>query len=113
MEFAFSVYAPKRRKIETAEPQVSIQTNGRIYFNKKAAELLENKSFCMLASDKANKAIGVLPVAAKAANAFPIRYTVKGASIAAKKFFKDTGLLPDGIVKQPPIKSGEYIAVKL
>lgn len=94
-------------------PTVEVKPNGRIAFNKQAAELLENKSFCLLASDTTNKAIGILPVETHDPNTFSIRNTAKGAYVGAKKFFKATGLLPDAIVKQAPMKSGEYLAIKL
>lgn len=103
----------RRTRVKQAEPLAEVKTNGRIVFNKLAAALLENKPYCMLAYDKENKAIGILPIDAKELNAFAIRHTNGGAYIGAKKFLTDTGLLPDDNVTQTPVKAGQYIAVKL
>lgn len=114
MEFNFKTYEPKKRTIaKQVKTEVEVKTNGRIVFNKSAAALLENKPYCMLAHDKENKAIGILPAENKELNAFAIRHTNRGAYVGAKKFLKDTGLLPSANVTQTPIKAGEYIAVKL
>jgi len=67
----------------------------------------------VLAYDKANKAIGLLPTENKELNSFAIRYTNRGAYVGAKKFLKDTGLLPSANVAHTPIKAGLYIAIKL
>ncbi|HMM22496.1 MAG TPA: hypothetical protein PKA10_17375 [Selenomonadales bacterium] len=67
----------------------------------------------MLAYDKENKSIGILPTDAKELNAFAIRHTNKGAYVGAKKFLKDAGLLPNTSVVQAPVKAGQYIAIKL
>jgi hypothetical protein len=114
MEFNFTSYEPKKRtRAKQVEPLAEVKANGRIIFNKPAATLLESKSYCMLAYDKENKAIGILPTENKDLNAFAIRHTNRGAYIGAKKFLKDTGLLPSANVAQSPIKVGQYIAVKL
>ena len=114
MEFNFTTYQPKKRtRAKQVDPSAEVKTNGRITFNKPAAELLENKPFCMLAYDKENKAIGILPSEEKELNSFAIRHTNRGAYVGAKKFLKDTGLLPSANVAHAPIKSGQYIAVKL
>jgi hypothetical protein len=114
MEFKFTAYEPKKRtRAKPVEPLAEVKTNGRIVFNKLAAALLESKPYCMLAYDKENKAIGVLPTEAKELNAFAIRHTNRGAYIGAKKFLKDTSLLPSANVSQAPAKAGQYIAIKL
>lgn len=114
MELKFTTYEPKKRtRAKQVEPLAEVKTNGRIVFNKPAAVLLENKPYCMLAYDKENKAIGILPTDAKDLNAFAIRHTNRGAYVGAKKFLKDTGLLPSANVAQAPVKAGQYIAVKL
>lgn len=113
MNFEFKVYETRKRARKLVEPTVEVKPNGRIMFNKQASELLESKSFCVLASDTSNKAIGVLPIDNQEPNAFSIRNTAKGAYVGAKKFLRDTGLLPGATVKQAPIKAGEYIAIKL
>ncbi len=114
MEFNFTTYEPKKRtRAKQVEPLAEVKTNGRIAFNKPAAVLLENKSFCMLAYDKENKAIGILPIENKELNAFAIRHTNRGAYVGAKKFLKETGLLPGANIANTPIKAGQYIAIKL
>lgn len=114
MEFKFTTYEPKKRtRVKQVEPLAEVKTNGRIVFNKPAAALLENKPYCMLAYDKDNKAIGILPTDDKELNAFAIRHTNGGAYIGAKKFLKDTSLLPSANVAQAPVKAGQYIAIKL
>lgn len=114
MEFSFTTYEPKKRtRAKQVEPLAEVKTNGRIAFNKPAAALLENKPFCMLAFDKENKAIGILPTENKELNSFAIRHTNRGAYVGAKKFLKDTGLLPSANVSQTPEKAGQYIAIKL
>lgn len=113
MDFEFSIYEAKKRARKPLAPSVEVKPNGRIMFNKQASALLESKQFCLLASDTANKAIGILPVETNDPNAFSVRTTAKGAYVGAKKFLKDTGLLPGAIVKQAPMKAGEYVAIKL
>lgn len=114
MEFNFTTYEPKKKtRSKQVEPLAEVKTNGRIVFNKPAAALLENKPYCMLAYDKENKAIGILPAEDNELNAFAIRHTNRGAYVGAKKFLKDTGLLPSANVAHAPIKVGQYIAVKL
>lgn len=114
MEFKFTTYEPKKRtRAKPVESLAEVKANGRIVFNKPAAALLESKPYCMLAYDKENKAIGILPAEDKGLNAFAIRYTNRGAYVGAKKFLKDTGLLPSANVVQAPVKAGQYIAVKL
>ncbi len=114
MEFNFTTYEPKKgTRAKQVEPLAEVKTNGRITFNKPATALLENKPFCMLAYDKDNKAIGILPSEEKGLNSFAIRHTNRGAYVGAKKFLKDTGLLPNANVAHAPIKAGQYIAVKL
>lgn len=114
MEFNFTSYEPKKRtRAKQVEPLAEVKTNGRVVFNKPAATLLENKPYCMLAYDKENKAIGILPTENKELNSFAIRHTNRGAYVGAKKFLKDTGLLPSANIAQTPIKAGQYIAVKL
>lgn len=114
MEFSFTTYAPHRgTKKKQTQPMVEVKPTGRVTFNKLAAQLIEEKPYCMVAYDTANKAIGILPKEGKDINTFDIRYTAKGAYIGIKKFLKDTGLLPDSSVSHPPIKSGDYIAIKL
>lgn len=113
MSFEFTVYETRKRARKLVEPTIEVKPNGRIVFNKQASELLESKPFCVLASDITNKAIGILPVEKHELNTFSIRNTAKGAYVGAKKFLKDTGLLPGAIVKQAPERAGEYIAVKL
>lgn len=114
MKFNFTAYEPKKRtRAKQVEPLAEVKTNGRIVFNKLAAALLENKPYCMLAYDKENKAIGILPAENQELNAFAIRHTNRGAYVGAKKFLKDTGLLPSANVAQSPIKLGQYIAIKL
>jgi len=114
MEFAFKIYEPKKRtRVKQLEPVIRVKTNGRIVFNKLATELLNKANYCLLASDSSNKAVGILPIAEKRENSFPIRYTGKGSYIPAKKFFKETGLLPGADVIQTPINAGEYVAVRL
>ncbi len=114
MEFNFTTYQPKKgTRAKQVEPLAEVKANGRITFNKPAAALLENKPFCMLAYDKDNKAIGILPSDNKELNSFAIRHTNRGAYVGAKKFLKDTGLLPGANIVQTPVKAGQYIAIKL
>ncbi len=49
----------------------------------------------------------------KELNSFAIRHTNRGAYVGAKKFLKDTGLLPGANVAQNPVKAGQYIAITL
>ncbi len=67
----------------------------------------------MLAYDKENNAIGIFATENKELNSFAIRHTNRGAYVGAKKFLKETGLLPGANVAHVPIKAGLYIAVKL
>lgn len=114
MEFKFTTYEPKKgTRAKQIESLAEVKTNGRIVFNKPAAALLESKPYCMLAFDKENRAIGILPTEEKGLNSFAIRHTKRGAYVGAKKFLKDTGLLPSANVAQAPVKAGQYIAVKL
>lgn len=114
MEFNFKSYEPRKRtRVKQVDPLAEVKANGRITFNKPAAALLESKPYCMLAYDNENKAIGILPTENKELNSFAIRHTNRGAYIGAKKFLKDTRLLPSANVAQAPVKSGQYIAIKL
>ncbi len=114
MEFNFTRYEPKKRtRAKQVEPMAEVKANGRIIFNKPAAALLESKPYCMLAYDKENKAIGLLPIENKELNSFAIRHTNRGAYVGAKKFLKDTGLLPSANVAHTPVKAGQYVALKL
>ena len=115
MEFSFTTYEPKKRnRRKVVEPYVAVTKNGRIAFNKPATVLVENKPYCILAYDKENKAIGILPLEKQDPNAFVIRHTARGAYVGAKKFLKEIGLLPEWNIEEIiPLKAGDYIAIKL
>lgn len=113
VEFSFTLFKPYRtRSPKTEEPAVTIKPNGRIVFNKQAAQLLESHYYCMLGYDPSNRALGILPVADQEKNTFPIRYAAKGAYIGAKKFFRHFNILPDDLVVNQPFKHGQYIGIK-
>lgn len=113
MEFSFTLFKPHRsRGAKKDEPLVGIKPNGRIVFNKKAAELLGNNYYCLLGYDNENKALGILPVAQPESNAFPVRFASKGAYIGAKKFFRHFGILPAQLVENPPFQHGQFIGIR-
>ncbi len=113
MEFSFTMFKPHRtRSGRKDEPLVAVKPNGRIVFNKKAAELLGNRYFCMLGYDSDNRALGIMPVAEQESNAFPVRYAAKGAYIGAKRFFRHFGILPEQVVESAPFQHGQYIGMK-
>lgn len=114
MEYSFTLFQPHREKnIKPNEPIVELRPNGRIMFNKRASELLNNSQFCMLGYDSQNNAVGLLPLTENKSNAFPVRYAAKGAYIGAKKFFKHFDILPQQLCETTPFNSGEYIGIKL
>ncbi len=113
MEFSFTMFKPHRtRSGKKDEPVMAVKPNGRIIFNKKAAELLDNHYFCMLGYDSVNRALGIMPVKEQESNAFPVRYAAKGAYIGAKRFFRHFGILPEQVVESAPFKHGQYIGMK-
>jgi len=113
MDFSFTLFKPhKARSQKREEPMISVKPNGRIVFNKKAAELLENHYFCMLGYDTDQQALGILPVTEQESNAFPVRYAAKGAYIGAKKFFRHFNILPQAVVENAPMKCGQFIGIK-
>jgi hypothetical protein len=113
MEFSFTMFKPHRtRSGKKDEPLVAVKPNGRIVFNKKAAELLGNRYFCMLGYDSDNRALGIMPVTEQESNAFPVRYAAKGAYIGAKRFFRHFGILPEHVVESAPFQHGQYIGMK-
>ena len=112
--FSFTLFEPHRtRKPRNDHPVVEVRPNGRIVFNKRATQLLENNSFCMLGYDPSNRALGILPLGELQPNTFPVRYAAKGAYIGAKKFFKHFDILPSQLVENAPFKSGEFIGITL
>ncbi|NLP40774.1 MAG: hypothetical protein GX348_00995 [Veillonellaceae bacterium] len=114
MGYSFTLFQPKREKtVKSDEPLIELRPNGRIVFNKKASELLNNHQFCMLGFDSQNMAVGLLPLAENQINAFPVRYAAKGAYIGAKKFFKHFDILPKQLCESAPFHSGEFIGIKL
>ncbi len=114
MDYSFTLFTPHREKKEHQnEPLIEIRTNGRIVFNKKATEMLNNHLYCMLGYDHGTKAIGILPLSEKKVNAFPVRYASKGAYIGAKKFFKYFDILPQEILHNPPFCYDNYIGISL
>jgi len=113
MEFSFMLYEPQKEHSKTSDPIIEIRPNGRIVFNKKASELLNNNQFCMLGYDNENNAIGLMPLSERKINSFPIRYAAKGAYIGAKRFFKYFSILPEQLVENAPFQSGQFIGVKL
>ena len=90
-----------------------MRSNGRIVFNREAAELLRGTGFCMLGYDAVNRTMGIMPIPEKQLNAFSVRYASKGAYIGAKKFFQHFDILPGQALRQPPLLSGEYIGIPL
>lgn len=113
MDFSFTLFRPhKTPKTKQEDPVVTVKPNGRIVFNKKAAELLGNNYFCMLGYDLEKQALGILPLSEQEANAFPIRYAAKGAYIGAKKFFRHFNILPQDVVQDSPFQYGQYIGIK-
>lgn len=114
MEFSFTLYEPKKRRPHVAEePKVEITPSGRLVFNQKAAEMLANIPYCQLGYDAEHHAVGVLPLREKNINAFPVRYTRKGAYVAAKKFFVALNIKPEAPVTCRPIQAGEFIGLTL
>ena len=112
--FTFTLFEPRRNKqARSDEPMVGIRPNGRIVFNKKAADLLKDHKFCMLGYDGQNQALGILPLAEVKNNSFPVRYASKGAYIGAKKFFKHFNILPGHLMEHTPFQNGEFIGIKL
>jgi hypothetical protein len=114
MDFSFQLFEPKKaRKAKSDDPVVQIRTNGRIIFNKKATELLNCSSFCMLGYDADRNALGILPLSEQKLNSFPIRYAAKGAYVGAKKFFKFFNILPGKLIENAPMQANQYIGIKL
>lgn len=114
MDFSFRLFEPKRtRKVKTDSAVIQVRPNGRIVFNKKATELLNNNNYCMLGYDITHNAVGILPVTAQEINCFPIRYAAKGAYIGAKKFFKFFDILPINLIENAPVQSNQYIGIQL
>lgn len=114
MDYSFNLFQPHREKVpKTDNPIVELRTNGRIVFNKRASELLNNHQYCMLGYDCKNNAVGLLPLAEQKTNAFPVRYASKGAYIGAKKFFKHFEILPPDAIETAPFTSGDYIGIQL
>lgn len=114
MDFRFSLYQPKKyRTNQNLEPIINITQHGRLFFNKAALKLLSERKYCKLGFDWENQAIGILPVDNYELNCFPIRYTVKGAYIGAKKFFKHFNTLPAETLEIMPTQAGEFIGLKL
>lgn len=112
--FSFTLFEPRHpRPVKNDEPTVEVRPNGRIVFNKKATQLLENSNFCMLGYDPEKGALGILPMGELKPNAFPVRYAAKGAYIGAKKFFKHFDILPSQLIEHTPFKSGEFIGITL
>ncbi len=114
MEYTFTLYEPHRERMQkNDDPLVELRPNGRIMFNKRASELLNNQHFCMLGYDEDNKAIGLKLLPERNINAFSIRYATKGAYIGAKKFFRHFNILPAEQIQYPPNLSGDFISVHL
>ncbi|EGO61833.1 hypothetical protein [Acetonema longum] len=113
MDFSFTLFQPRKERIAKDTPSVTVSPNGRIVFNKKAAELLANQQFCMLGYDQQNHALGILPLSEGNTNSFPVRYAAKGAYIGAKKFFRHFSILPAGALEQSPVQVEQYIAIKM
>lgn len=114
MEFTFALYEPRKRRPRVPEePKVEITPSGRLVFNQKAAEMLDNIPYCQLGYDAARHAVGVLPLREKNINAFPVRYTRKGAYIAAKKFFVSLNIRPEQPVACRPVVAGKFIGLSL
>ena len=114
MGFSFSLFEPKKeRLVKNDQPQVEVRTNGRIVFNQKATELLNQNPYCMLGYDKDERALGILPMIEGNVNAFAIRYASKGAYVGAKRFFKHYGILPEQIIRNTPVQDNNFIGIKL
>lgn len=114
MDFSFKLFEPKKvRKSQNTEPIIQVRPNGRIVFNKKASELLNHSSYCMLGYDPESSAVGILPLPEAQINSFPIRYAAKGAYVGAKKFFKFFNILPVQLLEKAPIQSNSFIGIKL
>ncbi len=114
MDFKFSLFEPKKaRNNKNTEPTVSITPTGRLSFNKMATELLAGKKYCKLGFDENNQAVGILPVDESDPNSFNVRYTAKGAYVGAKRFFKFIKSQPTEILKLMPVKSGNFIGLKM
>lgn len=112
--FSFTLFQPHRtRTPKNDEPVIEVRPNGRIVFNKKATQLLENHHFCMLGYDPEKQALGILPMEQLQPNTFPVRYAAKGAYIGAKKFFKHFEILPGQLIEDTPFKTGEFIGINL
>lgn len=113
MPFSFTLFEPKRKRLlKSTEPTVEVRANGRIFFNKPATSLLENRQYCMLGYDEKNKALGILPLPEDQTNAIPVRYTFKGSYMGAKKVLRHFGILPQDNLQNQPIQDGQYIAIK-
>jgi hypothetical protein len=114
LEFNFNLFQPRKYRVRSkvSEPIVEVKPSGRVFFNKQACELLENKQFCMMGYDSDHKVVGILPTAQSDRNAFAVRYTAKGAYLGAKKFLSHFNLLPPSSIQSPPQKNGEFIAIK-
>lgn len=114
MDYSFTLFQPQKERVpKSDEPLVELRPNGRIVFNKKASEYLQNHTFCMLGYDLSNQTIGLLPLPERKTNSFPIRYASKGAYVGAKRFFKHFEILPEQLVENTPFVTGEFIGVKL
>lgn len=113
MEFSFTLFKPHRaRGVKKDEPLVAVKPNGRIVFNRRAAEMLGNNHYCLLGYDGDNRALGIMPVAQQEPSAFPVRYAAKGAYIGAKRFFRHFGILPEQMVEKPPFQDGQFIGMR-
>lgn len=114
MDFSFTLFEPqKERAVRSDEPKIAVRPNGRIVFNKKATEMLSSQHFCMLGYDNENHALGLMPLAERKLNAFPVRYAAKGAYIGAKKFFKHFDILPAQLVENEPFQTGNFIGIQM
>lgn len=114
MDFSFELFEPKKsRNQKNLEPLIEVRPNGRIVFNKKAAELVSTFQFCMLGYDANQHTLGILPLTEPNRNCFPIRQAAKGAYIGAKKFFKHYNILPLQTVETAPVSSGEFLGIPL
>jgi hypothetical protein len=114
MEYSFTLFEPQRSRLaKVDEPLVEIRPNGRIIFNRQASEMLNHSHFCMLGYDSNHKALGLLPIADRKLNAFPVRYAAKGAYIGAKRFFKHFNILPAKLIENSPFFTGEFISIHM
>jgi|GEM_PF-1064006 len=112
--FAFTLFEPHRNRTpKNDDPLIEVRPNGRIVFNKKATQLLENNHFCMLGYDPEKQALGILPMEGLQPNTFPVRYAARGAYIGAKKFFKHFDILPGQLVENTPFRTGDFIGITL